>query len=109
MTEIPTPERRLISIRRAVPADERAAYDAAWEALRAAATTLGGHAWRFLSADEEDVFLEFLEFGMESDLRADPDVLGAIQELHRSFGGVYPIPKTIEEWIEVPARQARIP
>ncbi|MBV9774236.1 MAG: hypothetical protein JO040_09825 [Gemmatimonadetes bacterium] len=106
---IPTPERRLISIRRLVPADERASYDAAWDALRTAATSRGGHAWRFLSADEEDVFLEFLEFGMESDLRADPDVLSAIQELHRSFGGVYPIPKTIEEWVEIPASQVQLP
>lgn len=106
---IPTPERRLISIRRLVPADQRSAYDAAWEALRTAATARGAHAWRFLSADEEDVVLEFLEFGMEADVREDEDVLGAIQELHRSFGGVYPIPKTIEEWIEIPTNQMQTP
>lgn len=90
--EIPpvAPERRLISIRRLVPPERRDAYDAAWGTLHTAATERGAHAWRFRSADVENVFLEFIEFGAESDVRAAPAVLAGIQGLHRDFGDVYP-------------------
>lgn len=96
--------RRLVSIRRMVglEAPDRARYDALWSALHDAATARGAHAWRFESADDPGVFLEFLEFGPESDVRADPDALEAIRALHAGFGQPYPIPKTLEEWTEAP-------
>lgn len=97
-----TQERRLISIRRLVPTDQRAGYDAVWGAMHHAVTELGAHAWRFRSADVEDVFLEFLEFGEDSDIRQAPGVLAGIQALHRDFGDAYPVPMTIEEWVEIP-------
>ncbi|HEX2205380.1 MAG TPA: hypothetical protein VHG91_18870 [Longimicrobium sp.] len=96
-------ERRLVSIRRYVPPDERETYAALWLALRTAATERGAHAWHFLSADVPDVFLEFLEFGAESDIRADVETLAAIRALHEQFGQPYPPPATIEEWVEIPA------
>lgn|GEM_PF-464387 len=109
MSALPRQERRLVSIRRFVPAPLRGVYDDAWNRLHAAATARGGHAWRFHSADEEGVYLEFLEFGMESDLRQDVDVRAAIQALHVSFGDPYPPPQTLEEWVEVPATPGTAP
>jgi hypothetical protein len=95
-------ERRLISIRRNVPADRRFAYEAAWRELHRAVTGLSGHAWRFRSDDVDGLFLEFLEFGTDADIRGDVEVLEAIKALHEGFHDPYPMPKTIEEWVEVP-------
>ncbi len=98
----PVPERRLVSIRRSVTLEERPSYDAAWGILHEAATGRGAHAWRFASADVPELYLEFLEFGLEGDLREDPVTLAAIQTLHETFGGPYPPPRTLEEWVEIP-------
>ncbi len=94
-------ERRLVSIRRWVPAESRDEYDSAWLRLHAAATAGGGHAWRFASASEANLYLEFLEFAAARDLREEPEILASLQALHRSFGDPYPPPRTIEEWIGV--------
>ena len=102
-------ERRLVSIRRYVPPPEREEYAALWLALYNAATERGAHAWHFLSADTPDVFLEFLEFGAESDIRADLETLGAIRALHEQFGKPYPPPATIEEWVEIPSPRRGAP
>ena len=104
-----TTERRLVSIRRLVPADQREEYDGLWRALHGAATALGAHAWHFMSADVPDVFLEFLEFGDESDVRGDGPTLEAIRALHAAFGQPYPTPVTIEEWVAVPSPQVEVP
>jgi len=96
-------ERRLISIRRMVPEGRRFEYEAAWRRLHGAVTsTEGAHAWRFRSDEVEGLFLEFLEFGTDADVRGDMEVLDAIKALHEEFHDPYPIPKTIEEWIETP-------
>ena len=96
-------ERRLISIRRMVPADRRFDYESAWRSLHTAVLqTEGAHAWRFRSDEVDGLFLEFLEFGTDADVRADMEVLNGIKALHEGFHDPYPIPKTIEEWIEVP-------
>lgn len=94
-------ERRLVSIRRWVPAERRDEYDTAWLRLHSAATALGGHAWRFVSASEANIYLEFLEFATDRDLRQDPEVLASLSGLHQGFGDPYPPPHTLEEWIGV--------
>jgi len=107
--EINTGERRLVSIRRFVPQHRRGEYAEIWSSLHAAATAQGAHAWNFVSADTPGVFLEFLEFGPESDVRDDPRVLQAIKELHAEFGMPYPSPNTLEEWVEVTTRNREVP
>jgi hypothetical protein len=96
-------ERRLVSIRRLVPTNRLEEYVPLWLALRIAATARGAHAWHFASADVPNVYLEFLEFGPESDVRSDEATVEAIRKLHETFGDVYPTPNTIEEWVEIPA------
>jgi hypothetical protein len=95
-------ERRLVSIRRWVSEQAREEYDAAWLRLHTAATGGGGHAWRFASASEANLYLEFLEFATERDLRADPEIVASLHALHQNFGDPYPPPRTIEEWIGIP-------
>ncbi len=105
----PERERRLVSIRRSVSPERRDDYDAAWGLLHAAATARGAHAWRFRAAAVPDLFLEFLEFGSDADLREDPAALAAIMALHEAFGDRYPEPKTLEEWIEIPTPNPELP
>jgi hypothetical protein len=102
-------ERRLVSIRRRVPTAKLEDYLILWLELRAAAQEQGAHAWNFVSADVPEVYLEFLEFGHESDIRSDPGVLAAIKRLHEAFGEVYPAPQTLEEWVEIRFRDAETP
>lgn len=97
-----TSPRRLVSIRRYVPTERIPEYAEAWAALHNAATARGAHAWAFASADHRDVYVEFLEFGAESDVRSDPGVVAAIQVLHEKFGEPYPAPRTLEEWVALP-------
>jgi hypothetical protein len=94
--------RRLVSIRRYVPADRIPEYAEAWARLHNAATERGAHAWAFASADHRDVYMEFLEFGDETDPRGDEATVAAIQALHAKFGDPYPAPKTLEEWVALP-------
>lgn len=94
--------RRLVSIRRHVPADRIPEYAEAWAVLHNAATARGAHAWAFASADHRDVYIEFLEFDGDSDVRSDPATVAAIQALHVKFGDPYPAPKTLEEWVALP-------
>ncbi len=69
------------------------AYDAAWRAVEAAVTEAGGHAWRFRSADDANVFTEFIEFRAE-DPRERPGVSSTMEALD-ALG-----PGTTEEWVE---------
>jgi hypothetical protein len=94
-------ERRLVSIRRRVPTDKLEEYLTLWVTMRVNAKARGAHAWNFVSADVPELYLEFLEFGPEADVRQDPDVLGTIKALHEAFGEVYPAPQTLEEWVEI--------
>ncbi len=104
MVRFPMAEtRRLVSIRRLVPQERIPEYVELWTALHLAATARGAHAWSFVSTDHANVFLEFLEFGDASDVRADEPTLAAIQALHERFGDPYPPPKTLEEWVALPA------
>ena len=54
--------RRLKATRRQVPLDRVDEYDTAWIRLQAHARAAGCNAWRFRSAQRQDVFLEFLEW-----------------------------------------------
>lgn len=94
-------ERRLISIRRHVPTARLEEYLILWMKLRVAAKARSAHAWNFVSADVPEVYLEFLEFGPESDVRQDVEVVEVIRQLHTAFGDLYPPPQTLEEWLEI--------
>lgn len=89
--------RRLLTSRpRHVAAANRAAYDAAWEALRGAATGRGAHAWRFVSTILPERYLEFLEFAEGADPRDDAAVAEALRALDERF----PAPAA-EAWAEL--------
>ena len=88
--------RQLVSQTRSVPVSARPVYDAAWERLRAAATALGAHAWRFQSTIHPDRYLEFLEFAADRDPRADATVAAPLLALDRDLG-----PAGAEEWVEL--------
>jgi hypothetical protein len=87
-------ERRLVSIRRMVSAERRAAYDLAWERLHGEVTDLGAHAWRFRSTTEPDLFLEFLEFKADPDPRRYPAVAAAFDDLETASPAA-----AAEEWV----------
>ena len=88
--------RRLVGQTRTVAAAARAGYDAGWERVRAAATALGAHAWRFQSTIHPDRYLEFLEFAADRDPRPHPSVAGPLLALARDLG-----PAEAEEWVEL--------
>jgi hypothetical protein len=87
-------ERHLVSIRRTI-VDEGVHYDGAWERLRVAATAAGANAWRFTSASDETLRLEFLEFRSSADPRDRAEVTEALSTLDNMAPG------TREEWVEV--------
>src|SRR3954465_10689665 len=107
--DVKTGERRLVSIRRFAPQHRRGEHAEAWAGLQPAAPAQGAHAWHFVSAETPGVFLEFLEFGPESDVRSDEAVVEAIRMLHTEFGMPYPSPTTIEEWVEIAAPGSVVP
>lgn len=94
-------ERHLVSTRRQVPAERRAEYNAAWERLHRSATAQGAHAWRFISAKRDDLFLEFLEFAAGADPRDRSETMAALDHLGTSFGTPPPPADPAEEWREV--------
>jgi hypothetical protein len=104
MVDFPTENkpRRLVSMRRYVPSDRIPEYAELWTVLHHAATARGAHAWWFASATHRDVYIEFLEFGEESDPRGDEAVVGAIRELSAKFNELYPSPLPLEEWVALP-------
>ncbi len=93
-------ERRLVSVRRRVPRERWSEYDAAWARLHRAATARGAHAWRFVSGERENLYIEFLEFAAGSDPRSDPEAAAALADLQKSFGDAPPS-AAVEEWREV--------
>ncbi|HEX6037842.1 hypothetical protein [Longimicrobium sp.] len=97
-----TPQRRLVTIRRHVPQDRLSDYAEGWTRLHNAVTARGAHAWWFASASQPDVYIEFLEFGPETDPRGDEAVVNAIRALQLQFNEMYPTPLTLEEWVAMP-------
>lgn len=86
--------RRLVSIRRRVPAAEASDYAEAWSHTRRAVEATGSHAWAFASTGDASERIEFLEFADGSDPRDDSRVVSALDALGRAYGG------TIHEWEE---------
>jgi hypothetical protein len=87
-------DRHLVSIRRMVPATQRAEYDAAWHHLHSEITTSGAHAWRFQSLAARDLHLEFIEFKASTDPRPHPPIAAALHHLDSLFPAA-----AVEEWI----------
>jgi len=87
-------ERRLVSIRRTVSAADLPEYEARWDRVRSAVTSLGANAWRFRSVAAEHLHLEFLEFKGSDDPRAHAAVAAALADLRRLVPD-----DSAEEWI----------
>lgn len=96
------PQRRLVTNRRYVPEDRIPEYAEAWTLLHNAAKARGAHAWAFASVEHRNVYIEFLEFGDESDVRADPVIAASIQNLQIKFNDPYPAPRAMENWVSLP-------
>ena len=88
-------ERRLVSLRRRVPASRRARYAELWSALEADAREAGTHAWRFASSRDGDLRLEFLEFRANADPRARDVTRRILSELDGDVAVA-----DVEEWVE---------
>lgn len=86
--------RILVSVQRRVDRTQLSRYDTAWSAFREAAVARGAKAWRFRSAEEEGLYLEFLEFRVEADPRADQEMKGALSGLEGVAEGSF------EEWLD---------
>ncbi len=87
-------ERRLVEIRRRIQRDSGGMYESAWRELETAVTATGSHAWRFRSADDADLYIEFLEFRASADPRSRPDVQSALQAMEALAPG------SVEEWVD---------
>jgi hypothetical protein len=96
-------ERRLVSTERRVPRTAEDRYDAAWTGVLAAASARSAHAWRFRSAGEEGLFVEFLEFRAGADPREDPPLRRALDELERISAGL------TREWLDASTRSHDTP
>jgi len=88
-------KRRLVSTRRFIAPGTFSDYDACWEALRGSAAAEGVRAWRFRSALEPTLYIEFLESRGEMDPRERPALRGGAEELDALSAGI------AETWIEV--------
>lgn len=90
-----TAERRLVSLRRRVPAERDPTYRTLWATLVAAVTPLEAHAWRFVSPEDPELHLEFLEFRASADPRAAGDVRDLLARMESEAGD-----SITEEWLQ---------
>lgn len=88
---------RLRTVRRQVPLDRGEDYLLAWAAARQAVEAAGGRAWIFRGADNEDQFMEFVEWNDDAlpSLMLEDRVAAALTELD-AFGA----PAATGEWEE---------
>lgn len=84
--------RKLVSTERRVGDADRKRYGQAWQDVRDAVVRLDGRAWRFESARDPELFVEFLEF--THDPRTDAGVSTALGRLEE-FG-----PGDSKEWLD---------
>jgi hypothetical protein len=87
--------RRLVSLRRPIPEAVVERYDELWLALAAEVRALDAHAWRFASASDRDLRLEFLEFAAARDPRELPPVRELLHRLDVEIASA-----SAEEWDE---------
>ena len=73
--------RTLISIERRVENEQSSHYETAWAKFRESAVARGAKAWRFRSAGDESLYLEFLEFKAGADPRGAPEIQGCTATL----------------------------
>lgn len=88
--------RRLIETRRVLSGGRRRQYDRAWADLRDAVAEAGAHAWRFRSAADPQLHIEYLEFGAGNDPRSVPGIDERLRDLEDIAPGI------MEEWIDAP-------
>lgn len=86
--------RTLLSVTRRVPPESVRGYGEAWGRLADAARGANAHAWRFRSAADPALFIEFLEFKGTDDPRLRPDLARAVEELDDLASG------RMEEWLD---------
>lgn len=91
-----------MSLRRRVPVGRREEYGALWKRLHTGATARGAHAWRFRSAGDDELHLEFLEFAAGEDPRPASEVAEALRALDAAFPASPPSAPPLEEWREIP-------
>lgn len=75
--------RRLLVATRTVNGAARDPYDELWHDLANAVRALNGAAWRFVSADEPDRFVEFIEWKQEEAAPSLPERPGPAERLQR--------------------------
>jgi hypothetical protein len=86
--------RTLLAVERRVPEATWSGYELGWRRFVVAATAAGAKAWRFRSAQNAELFMEFLEFDAGADPRREGEVSAAGVDLE-SFGS-----SRSEEWID---------
>jgi hypothetical protein len=89
------PERRLLSLHRPVAQDRESRHRALWSELSQLVTPTGAHAWRFVSANDQGLHLEFLEFEAANDPRENSAARAVLARLDEEVA-----PATVEEWLE---------
>jgi hypothetical protein len=87
-------ERRLVSLRRSVPSPRMEAYGALWTSLAEEVVRAGAHAWRFVSPQDPELHLEFLEFKAAVDPRREPPVRALLDRLDVEAAAA-----ATEEWL----------
>lgn len=87
--------RRLVSTQRVVPPDQVASYRAAWDAVNTAVRALGGNAWIFCDARDDNRFLEFIEW---SDANVAPLDTEGVREAVAQLDAIAPAES--DEWRE---------
>lgn len=88
-------ERRLLCLRRHVPADREQEYRALWSVLASRVAEAGSHAWRFAAPGHRAERLEFLEFEAVHDPRGDAEARGILGRLNDEIAVA-----RVEEWLE---------
>ena len=90
------PPTKLVSTERRVGEADRKRYGRAWQTVRDAAKVVECRAWRFESARDPELFVEFLEFGEGPDPRESGELASALRAL-QEFG-----PGDSREWLDAP-------
>lgn len=88
-------ERKLLCLRRRVPADREQEYRGLWSELVSRVAEGGSHAWRFAAPGNPAERLEFLEFEAARDPRESSEPRAILARLDADIGKA-----SVEEWLE---------